>query len=413
MANSLTNLQFASDSDVWVVLEVPKLAPDVDASNNASGTKSTGTNSEVTVVRSPDGQMVPPPGYAVDMYDWYVDYPIDADGTRPDVELRFQVAEEDVPHTLTTEGYHRIMHPRFDRLVAGKDRVPYSESMRSIYNLLKKKGKGKVKNIPLRILGIKVPSQKLLKAIFRSSTGWGQSGSALRPMRLYMKADMWTADELAQFGAAYDGQFSITRVSGGTVNGQHQIPARLDDTNVDQLPNGTNQVGQSQIYRKITWATNNEAIATKAPFIYSVLQAVGGQQNNIDDTRHDLGFAYKGTRKAFIPYELGVDFNPSILYQGNNPQVYVGWYRARGRLTLPNMYANGLLISSQRNPFQWGGASPQSAQAGSILPLAPAADLISFLLQGENMVPVASTAGLSQINAKDLDWAVGGIEVVQ
>lgn len=408
MTTTLTNLNYASDSDVWVVLEVPQIAPNVEAANNASGMANTGSHSSVEVVRSPEGTMIAPPGYAVDVYDWFVEWPIDSDGSMPDAEIRFQVGEKDVSRTVISAGYSRIMNPRVDRLAPGGKHVPYATSMRLLYNLLQKGTH--IPNMALQILGLKVPSQQLLKAFFKSSAGWGQSGTALRPLRLYFKADMWTAGELGRFGQLYDGRFSLSRHPNGTVKGHHVIPSTLDDTNVDELPNGTHQTGQVQLYRKLTYATNNQSIGVSSPYILSTKQAVGGQQNNVTDNRHDLGFAYKNTSQAFIPYEFGLNFSESLLDQGSNPQIYVGWYQTSTRTILPNMYANGLLVSGQRNPFQYGQATPQVATRAGILPLAPASKLLNLLVKGANMSPVVSAIGLDALKPNEVYVAVGGIE---
>ena len=410
MATSLQDLNYASDSDIWAVLEVPVLDPNVEVSNNVSGTNTVGT-SKVTVVRAPNDTLVSAPGYAVDLYDFYEDYPIDSDGTTPDVEIRFAVGEIDVARTIISGGKSRILFPRADKLVGGPERrVPYAQSMRKLYNLMQKGAN--VPNLALQILGIKIPSQEPLKVYFRSTTGWGNNGTAIRPLRLYLKADMWTRNELARFQSMYNGSFAIRRHPNGEIAGAHQLTQALTDSTINILPNGTDQKHSTQIYRKIVYAQNNQAINTSSPYIFSNLPAVGGQQNNVTNVHHDLGFPYENTPKAFIPYELGMNFVQSLLGKGSNPQIYVGWYKSAERTILPNMYTNGLLVTGQRNPFQYGAAAPQLTTGDVIFPMASAAKLINLLIQGENWAPAVSAVGLSDLAANSVTVLLGGIEVI-
>ena len=410
MATSLQDLNYASDSEIWAVIEVPQLAPNVEISNNASGTNTIGT-SQVKVARAPNDTLVSAPGYSIDAYDFFFDYAIDSDGTAPDVEVRFMIGEIDVARTIISAGKSRLLFPRPDRLVGGPERhIPYAQSMRKLYNLLQKGAS--VPNMALQILGLKIPSQEPLKVFFRSTTGWGQGAAALRPLRLYIKGDMWSAAELARFQSLYNGAFAIRRHPNGTVSGNHVLPGALTDSSMGMLPNGTDQKHTTQIYRKIVYATNAQGINTSSPYIFSELPSVGGQQNNVSDTRHDLGFPYAGTAKAFVPYEVGVNFARSLLGTGTNPQLYVGWYKSAERTIVPNLYANGLLINGQRNPFQYGDASPQVTTGNQFFPMAQASKLLNFLIQGENWAPAVSAVGLSALAAQSVYWQLGGIEII-
>lgn len=411
MPTSLQNLDYASESDVWAVLEVSKLPPNVPAYNNVSGTN-TEDSASVAVVRAPSGTLLTAPGYAVNVYDLFVEYPIDEAGNYVDCELKFQIGEVEVSRVVLSAGFTRNMYPQHDRLYGGPRAMrPFSESMRKLYNHMQKGAP--VRNLALRITGFQIPSQQALKVTFVSKTGWGVTNPPVRPLRLYMLGDMWTDSELARFQSMYRGDFSVRRHPDGIISGSHQLPKALTSATMGILPNGTEQTHTTQIYRKITWAVNNNPITIGSEFVYSSQTAVGGQQNNVSDSRHDLGLPYKGTTKAFIPYELGFNFAESLVAQGTNPQIFVGWWNSATKAMIPDMHANGLLISAQRNRFQYGSVRPQVAAANQMFALPDAQRLVSMLVQDANWAPAVSAIGLATgYDAGSIYAMMGGVEVI-
>jgi len=411
MATSGLFLNYTSDSDIWAVLEVSKLPAGVEATNNVSGTN-TANGASVTVVRAPNGSLLPPPGYAVDVYDLFIEYPIDYNGSYPDVELRFQIGEVDVSRIVISGGYTRNMFPRADRVYGGPGAVvPLAESMRKLYNQLVKGQK--VVNLPLRITGLHIPAQQPLSVIFKSNSGFGVGGTPIRPLRVYLKGDMWTDEELAHFQTLFTGSFGVRRHPDGTVTGTFVLPSGLTSKTVGMLPNGTTQQAQAvQIYRKLAYAVNTNPITTAAAYIYSTQPAVGGQQQNVSDARHDLGFPYSNTNKAFIPYEFGLRFASSLIGQGTNPEIYVGWWNAAARAMVPDMHANGLLVSAQRNPIQYGAVLPQVDAGNEEFPLPSASKVLSMLVNKADWAPAVSAIGLSAFAANSIYLMVGGIEVI-
>ena len=308
MANGLENLNFASASDEWATITVSKLPPNVDAYNNVAGT-STVYGSEITVTRAPQGTLLSPPGYAVDAYDFWIEYPIDSEGNFPDVDVQFQIGTKKLDWMTVSAGYSRLMFPNQNRMYDSR-RVPFAESMRALYNRMQQGEK--ITNLPLRIVGLHIPAQQALKVTFRSADGWGVNGTALRPLILHFKGDVWTTDELKRFQAAYNGTFEYTRYPSGKVRGVHMLGQALTADTVDMLPNGTNQFstgGSVKIFQKIQYAVNNNPINASSPFVFSNQPAVGGAQQNVIDTTHDLGFAYLNTAKVFIPQQLGYRFD--------------------------------------------------------------------------------------------------------
>lgn len=410
MATRLQNLDYASDSDVWAVIEVDKLTAGVEGVNNVSGTNAPGDYS-VTVVRAPDGTLLSAPGYGIDLYDWFVEYPINSAGEYVDCEIRFAIGQKDVTNLVVSGGYTRNMFPRHDRVYGGrKAHVPYARSMREAWNEMQK---GRViNNLPFQILGLKIPAQQALQVTFKSTKGWGVNGTAVRPLRLYLLADMWTDNELGRFQSAYNGSFSVRRHPTGTVSGTHVLPGVLGSKTMAMLPNGTLQGGGPKVSRYLTYATNNNPITTSSEYVYSDLQAVGGQQNNVIDARHDLGFPYKDTASAFIPYELGVNFAESLLGVGSDPVIQIGWWQSATRTLVPDMHKNGLRISGQRNPFQYGATAPQVDAQNQMFALASARQLVNLLIQGDNWAPAVSAMGLSSgFAANSIYMALGGISV--
>jgi len=292
---------------------------------------------------------------------------------------------------------------------------PLARSMRWAYNQLAKGNR--IANLPLQITGPKIPSQEPLTLLIKSKAGWGQNGTPIRPLRIWLLADMWEDPDLLKFQALYNGAFSITREPSGTVSGVHQLTTTLTSTTIGQLPGGLAQAGGVQIYRKLTVAANQQAIQATAPYVYSNLNAVGGQPNNVLNPRHDLGFAYKGTRNAFIPTDVGLDFDPSLTDGAAAEAVLnYGWWDNDNRTMLPNMHAHGVRVEGHRNRFQWGAAAPQVATDGSLLPLPGADELLDTVVQNVNWalaVTVEGIPGATGFAANLITLALGGTEIVK
>ncbi len=408
MPTSLQSLNYASESDIWSVLEVDQLPKDVTAHNNVSGTNTQG-GASVKVVRAPSDTMLPPPGYAVDVWGLWIEYCIDHDGSYPDVELTFQIGNKSVGTVAISGGYTRNMFPHPDRIRGGKV-VPFARSMRSLYNLMQK-GQS-IRNLALQIVGLKIPSQQALRVSFKSSTGWGTNHTPIRPLRVYLLADMWTDGELANFQSAYNGSFRVERHPSGTIAGSHQLSTTLSAKTMGILPGGLDQAHTTEIFRKLTYAVNGNAITTGSAFRFSNESAVGGQQNNVVDTTHDLGLPFKDTRDAFIPYEIGFNFAESQVGQGANPQINVGWWDAHNRHMIPDMHSQGVLISAQRNPFQYGSTVPQISEGNNMFAMPSADKLVSLLVQDANWCPAVSAINLSSgFDAGEVYALMGGIEI--
>lgn len=405
MANGLENLDYASASDEWATITVDKLPVNVDAYNNVAGTSAV-YGSSITVTRAPQGTLLPPPGYAVDVYDLWFDYPIDSEGAFPDVDVQFQIGTKKMEWMTISAGYDRLMFPPADRIYRGA-RVPFAESMRQLYNRMKQ---GEViTNMPLRITGLHIPAQQSLKVTFRSTKGWGNTATAIRPLVLHMRGDVWTTSELGRFQQAYNGAFSLLRYPSGGVQGLHVLGKALTADTVDMLPNGTDQFtqsGSSKIYQKLQYAINNNTINASAPFVYSQQTSVGGAQQNVIDTTHDLGLAYYGTTKTFIPNQIGFRFAENLVGAGANPQIYVGWYNPSLKSMLPDMHTNGLLISSLNNPFQWGDTMPQVDSMHRFFPMQPSSKLLKLLVSAENWCLAASVISLNTTYDANSLWAM-------
>lgn len=410
MATSLQNLKYNTDEGIFAVISCDQLAPNVDAVNLPSGTN-TAAKSRVTVERAPNNSTTLSTNYAGDLYNLEIEYPIDSTGNYPDVELRFQVGEQEISRLVLSGGYYRNMFPRAHKLVAGAgSRVPLARSMRSAMQVLQKGGK--VPNLPLQITGIKLPSSQPFQVIIRSNQGWGNNGTAIKPLRVRIFGDLWTDSELSQFESHYNNNrsFSVTREPSGTISGSHDLPQSLTAKTMDILPNGTDQKHTTAIYRKITSATNLGTIHASDQYILSNKTGVGGQANQVS-TRHDLGFEYKHTHDAFIPYEFGFNFDESLFGGGSNPECYVGWWNAANRQTLPDMYTHGVLINGQENNFQYGAVYPQLPQGHLFFPPQAAHRLLNVLVMEDDWAIVASASGLTAINPNRIHAMIGGLEV--
>lgn len=404
MAGSLQDLNYNGDYNLFAEIQVSKLAPDVEARNLPSGTN-TANNSTVTVVHAPNDSTSLPPNYAADCYRIEVEYPISSTGTYPDVELRFQIGSVEVPYLVLSGGYHRNLFPPSRKLIGGyKSRVTLGHSMRAIYNQWVK-GKA-VDNAALKMLGLKVPSQQPLAVIVKSAAGWGNAAAAIRPLTVKIYGDLWTDDELSAFATLYQGAFGVNRPPSGKFSGVHLLTQALSSKTVGILPGGLAQK-PLKIWRQLVSASNNQGITTSGRYVLSNLSAVGGQELNVVDTRHDLGFALKDTQDVFIPEEFGLRFAESLIGGGTNPQIWVGWYNAENRETLPNQYTHGVLVSGQDNPFQYGAVVPEG-DSPRFWPLPGAQRLLNFFVKNANMAPAVSASGLSALAANSVYVVVGG-----
>lgn len=409
---SLTNTNVSGQIPLYEI-QVPKVAPNVEISNNASGTHTVGT-SEATVVNAPNGSTALPSGLGADIWGLEVSSPIASDGSFPDVQIEVSVGTREL-HTLILDGsmMRNLFPPRYTLMNGGyRAFVVLGRPMREYYRKMQA-GK-KVTNVPLGITGIKVPSGQPFIQRVKSTAGWGQTATAKAPLDVRWFGDIWTDAELGRFGALYasHGGFQTTVAPWGTVSGIHTIDAGpgLDAKTVGQLPGGLAQNGPSTINRKIIVAQNNATVATSGQFVWSNLPEVGGSQDNIADVYHDLGDNFTDGRSAFLWQEFGFRWDESLVGNGANPEIYVAFYV--NSQVYPDYNDHGVLISAGRNPLQFGSVQPMLPDSGRYWPMPAVSRFVDVLSFKNNVVPVVSASGLSQsFAANDLYMLKGGTQI--
>lgn len=396
-----------------IVLRVPQLSALGSVQNNPSGTNSVGTSTSV-VVKAPNGSTAPPTGYAYNVYDLEFDSPIDADGSTPDVTIRFQIGEKAI-NTLVLQGGHtHNMFPAPSALVGDERRVKFSDPMRWAMDQWSRGNT--VANAPFRLTGLKVPTDQALYATVSSQAGWGQSGTPIKPLTITLFTEVLRNEDLSQFQsllASVGSRFSVNRPPFGALSGNYVVGKTVDTGTIDALMGGTNQTGPIQINRKITYAQNATPILTTGQFGYSNLNAVGGASGNVANilgSDQDLGDNYtsSSSSKAFVWQQFGVRFANSLIGNGAYPAVWIAMYV--NNHFWPDMYDKGILITALDNPFHYGARYPYVG-GGLYVPLRSSDRLLSLIDYHNAVVPVASAEGLTQLPANALTVVKAGIQI--
>jgi hypothetical protein len=418
MALSQTNYEGPQIIAEW---SATKVAPNGSVKSNTAGTNPNGADNSITVVRAAGGSTALPEGKAADVYALEFTSPIASDGSYPDATVTISVGNKELHQFQLQAGHHRNMLPPTHRIAGwpAVRQVALGESMRVYFfrmirarqarqNLLSVAG-----NLPLKITGIKVPANTPLTVTVSSIAGWGQSGTAVRPLGIKAIGDVWTSEELAAFGPYYAqvGAFAQTVLPNpATVEGVHTVStSQLGASTIGQLPGGMDQTGKVVILRSLIEAGNNLAIPSTGVYAYSNLSSVGGAENHVSDAYHDLGVNATSGAQAFLFSELGFRFAESLVGSGPDPNVYVGWY-VNSKI-VPDDSDNGVYITASDNRFQYGSQAPLLADTGLYLPLGPASRLAKVLAYRNTVAPAVVSNNGTSLAANQLYCVRGGVSI--
>lgn len=399
-----------------IIIQVPKLYAGGSITNNPSGTNTnTAGTASAVVVQAPNGSVSPPAGYGYNIYDFEFASPIDSTGALPDVTIQFRVGEKSVDHVVLQAGYTHNQFPAAQALVGDEGHVKFSESILRILDELQRNPQ-RVRNAAFKVTGIKVPTDQALQVIVTSQAGWGQSAAAIQPLTMVLYTDVITPSICNQFDALMSGQgYHVARPPFGSVSGIYNAPGGSTPATIDEWPGGTNQKQNPKIYRKMTYATNGQAINTTGQFAFTNIVGIGGAANNVSTALsgniQDLGDNYTASgngAKAFIWEQFGLRFAGSLVGNGTYPRLWLAFLV--NQKVWPEIYTHGILVSALDNPFHYGVRSPQ-AGGGLYVPLRSADRLLSMLDYQNGVVPVVSAENMTSIAAGDITVVKSGIQL--
>ena len=408
---------------VLATWQVDKLAAggSITSINSGTFTNPAGTGS-ITVVQGINGLASTTANYCFDAVKARLTAPIDELGNVPDCEWAFKVGSTTIETLHLNGSMFRNMMPDANQLEGGPTvevtlGKPFQSLMQQMQNVLAGKTSQKVVNVPLLVTGIKLGPSTAITVTCTSADGWGQTGAALRPARCTLMGQEIAVGDVPSLLATYQGlgSFRVLRAPFPGLMGQHTIPGTAA-THFMALPGGTKQSGPTTIMRKIIEATNAGTIGTQAQrYVMSNLPDVGGTpgqvyaaNNATDTTNADLGDLADPTA-AFVWNEFGVDFSPTLLSSGSNPQVYVGMYLASTMLLPGN--GSGRLISMLMNPFQYGAVAYGGANPTRFFRLPAMRRFVNLLSWGQTVAPTLSANGLVALPAGSMFVTKGGVQI--
>jgi len=398
---ALTNIRYVSHQPDIVIAVYACPPNNAEQVTPLAGSVNSG-GFQAQVLKAPSGTTIPGQGYGWGLYDWYTLYPIDANGSLPDVEIRFQVGDRQPNDVVARADYLTQMYPEPRHLRAGRlEQVHQAASLRQ---LLQDSQGQPISNLPLQIAGtIWIPANQGFAVRVRSQAGWGQSGAAAQaPLVFFGYLDIWTDAELAAYypQITANTDYGINYGPGGQVSGQFRWPVlEGNPTNPEVLGRFPGGYWQDQITWVLRSAVNAQAIPQAQKYLYTNnTQIQGAQSNNVATTDYDLGYALAGTNAAFVPTLFGLRFDPSLFQSGQpNPQVYLSW--AVNGSTVPNPNENGILITAGTNLLQWGATPPILPDQGLFFPVADIEQFVRVLNVRQNMAPQVYTVAAGGIGA--------------
>lgn len=260
-----------------------------------------------------------------------------------------------------------------------------------------------MENLPLKATGLKAAISYRFGVY--SERGWGITGdTVLRPLRIIGLGDLLTADEVADVARrGYNGSFSNQAPGQPEFRGVHRLKGGpLSEKTWASLPGGTNQA-ETKIWRFFRQAINRQASPASNRMYLTRNTELGGAETFVDDGE-DLGFDF--TRGAFADDYLRITHAGVI--RGTN-QAFWG-VRINDQIVPAGVggTSEGLPVSDDHNPWQYGAVQPQRADSGLYyaLPKTPF-DIAVF----QNKVVFFVAPNGTAIPADEASIAVAGIYV--
>ena len=366
---------------------------------------STASNANIVVTPNTITSSDLAPGYVADARIIEIISPVDNSASAnvyPDVELTFVNGGESLKSTLLIDGSFLTNMFARKKVTHGSRQIVLGFSVRELllWNMAHPNRQDPLHkgNMPMSMTGIKVT--KGLNVEVTSTNGWGNNGAVQVPLRVIVKGEKYLASDLVPFANAYDGTIKLNYPGVPEFNAFHVINGPVSAATWASLPGGVNQVGTVKVFRNLNYAYNALATGTSTPFVFSQITNVGGNQNNVKDTAHDLGNDFTIDKNMFLWQHLG--------FRIPSGQAYVGF--KVGNQVVPQDSMFGAAVSYGVNDYQYGDADPQGA-AGTYYAMSEADTLAQMMVYGNAVAPFIATVGTVSYAANTASVAKSGILV--
>lgn len=380
---------------VLLDVTVPAMAPNGNIQSPSAGSYSKG-GSTIQVTTNSINSLNVVTGNLYDATELEIISPVDANGTFPDVEITFTVDNTDLKGTLVIDGSADTNMFPVKKNMVGQRYIKLGMSLRDLLS------KGQiVPNLPVLATGLKVKNS--ITVTVSSVAGWGQTGTALTPMRIVLRGDILTAGDIDQYTGLYNASSSVSLQTLGShpfFIPNLQVPSLSSAWQT--LPGGGKQTN-TKINRRFTYSSNQAQITTANNFVFSQLPSVQGSQGNVLDSQHDLGDDFTQNANAFLYKEFGLRLAAGV-------QGYLG-FRIDGTI-VPQETPQGTPVSTGWNDFQYGSVQPLRTESNLYYPIPDSKNFVDLLVYGQAVAPFFRAAG-SDIAIGDVTIVKGGVQIEQ
>lgn len=252
----------------------------------------------------------------------------------------------------------------------------------------------------LRATGLKAARNYQFRVY--SAAGWGNNGTAVTPLRIIGYGDKLNAEALDVLASkmdsnGYRGHVQNSDPGYNALDAVHSINGGLSAKTWTALPGGPTQQGV-KINRFFRYAYNAADTPSQGLYVLSNDNAVQGQQGNVMDSNHDLGFDFENNRDYLMLLEFGA--------RAGTHQAFVG-FRVDDTI-LPD--DQGFIVSEGVNPFAYGNVQPQRPGTNEFYALSNAP---WPMVANRNKLSFFIAADGTAVAAGDASVAVGGVLVQQ
>ncbi len=325
-------------------------------------------------------------GYVADATIVEIIPPLDSAGNPVDCAITFTNGKTNLEDTIMIDGSAGgNMFPRA-LVTVGSKQVRLGYSIREVV------AKGS-RNMPMLITGIKITDSLTIRV--SSVAGWGVNGTAVTPLRVIVKGDVYGTDEINSLTSFYNPTVSLNYPPAGAVSFIHE--GILTASTFGTLPGGDKQKS-IRINRRFTYAYNNQATVGNSMYVFSQQQSLQGNEQNVVDQQHDLGDDFTGTQNLFLWQELGIRLASGISATAG--------LRADG-VIVPQDTQFGTPLSYHVNDFQYGDAQPQRSNSGEYFAMPSSSLLAKMLVEDNGVAPFIVTT--ASVDANQISMAKGGV----
>lgn len=321
--------------------------------------------------------------------------PVDADGSFPDAEFYFVIdgtSTEDV--MVIDASADGNMFPFFKQTV-GQRTVKFGFSLRDVL------ARGGMKNMPIYVTGLKANGS--VDITVKSTAGWGQNGTVKSPLRIVAHGDTLTANDIDKYTDAFNANTAANLTAIGLPAAYASVdPVGSLSQSWQALPGGVKQTG-TKINRSFRHASNQKEITTSNAFTFSDLNTLQGNDGNVSDPQHDLGFDFTQNGNIYVAKEFGLRLPAAT-------QGYLA-YRINGTL-VPQDTSDGTFVTTGSNQFQFGSVQPLRTASNEYYPLPYADQFVDLLVANAGVAPTFKSAS-GTIAIGDVEIVQGGVLIQQ